>query len=83
VNTLAAMVDLTGADPAQGERALLTMADRIAASPHLDAWAEGLVWLDRNARLARSLGRAQLADGLLERIRRIDPTHKLADPATR
>ncbi len=83
VNTLAAMVDLTGADPAQGERSLLTMADRIAASPHLDAWAEGLVWLDRNARLARSLGRAHLADALLERIRRIDPTYELADPATR
>jgi hypothetical protein len=59
------------------------MADRIAGSPHLDAWAEGLVWLDRNARLARALGRATLADALVERIRRIDPGYRLAAPVTR
>ena len=83
VDTLAAMVELTGPDPAQGERSLLTMADRIAGSPHLDAWAEGLVWLDRNARLARALDRTRLADALVERIRRIDPTYKLGAAATR
>jgi tetratricopeptide (TPR) repeat protein len=83
VDTLAAMLELTGSDAAQGERSILAMADRIAGSPHLDAWAEGLVWLDRNARLARALGRATLADALVERIRRIDPGYRLAAPVTR
>jgi tetratricopeptide (TPR) repeat protein len=76
LDSLAAMLDLAAGDVEGGERALLARADEVARSPHLDAWAEGLVWLERMVTLARQLGRQPLAEQLLARLPRIDPTYR-------
>jgi tetratricopeptide (TPR) repeat protein len=67
-----AEVDLAGSDPASGEKAILEMADGIAADPRFDAWGEGLFKLERVAAAARRLGRPELAAQVEARMRRID-----------
>jgi hypothetical protein len=67
-----AEVDLAGGDPAGGEKAILEMADGIAADPRFDAWGEGLFKLERVAAAARRLGRPELAVEVEARMRRID-----------
>jgi tetratricopeptide (TPR) repeat protein len=75
---LSGLLDLHGGDVARGEKALLALADEVAANPHFDAWGEGLFRIARVWRFARELGRDALATQLLERMRRLDPRF---DPA--
>jgi tetratricopeptide (TPR) repeat protein len=72
VRLASAEVDLAGNNPAAGQKAILEMADAIAADPRFDAWGEGLFKLERVAAAARRLGRPELAAEVEARMRRID-----------
>jgi hypothetical protein len=52
---------------------LVKVADGFAASPLLDAWAVGLLHLQRVTEYARQAGKTALATALIERVRKIDP----------
>jgi len=73
LRTLEGEVGLRGRKPTEAEKALLKMADDLAANPRFDAWGEGLFRLERIASEARRAGRPDLAVKLAERMRKIDP----------
>lgn len=73
LNTLASEITLRGKTPEEGERQFIAMADALAANPRLDAWADGLFRLERMAQDARRAGRPELAQALVERMKKIDP----------
>jgi tetratricopeptide (TPR) repeat protein len=73
LKTLQALVALERGQAEKADAILLEVADQFARQPGIDAWASGLVHLDRVAALARRAGRERLAASVEERIRRIDP----------
>ena len=73
LKTLQALVALERGQTEKADAILLEVADQFASQPGIDAWASGLVHLDRVAALARRAGRERLAASIEERIRRIDP----------
>ncbi|HEX7252711.1 MAG TPA: hypothetical protein VF376_07510, partial [Thermoanaerobaculia bacterium] len=64
---------LAGANPQEGEKALLELADHLAANSRFDAWGEGLFRIERMAQAADRAGRKELARQLRERAHKIDP----------
>ena len=82
LKTLEGELALRGANPAEGEAMLLQIADGLAASPLLDAWAVGLFHLQRLAADAQRAGRAELATALVERMHKIDPEFTSSVTAT-
>lgn len=60
-------------NPEQAERRTLAPADKIAKRNNIDAWADWVYRLERMALLAKREGRAELAEKIVARIRRIDP----------
>jgi tetratricopeptide (TPR) repeat protein len=73
LKTLEALVALERGKADKADAILIEVADQFARQPGIDAWASGLVHLDRVAALARRAGRERLAASVEERIRRIDP----------
>ncbi len=73
LKTLQALVALERGQPEKADAILIEVADQFASQPGIDAWASGLVHLDRVAAWARRAGRDRLAASVEERIRRIDP----------
>ncbi|MEW6301300.1 MAG: hypothetical protein AB1671_26795 [Thermodesulfobacteriota bacterium] len=73
LKTLEGELALRGENPQAGGELLLTMADGFAASPLLDAWSVGLFHLQRIAADARRAKQAELANAIVERMRKIDP----------
>jgi tetratricopeptide (TPR) repeat protein len=73
LKTLEGEIALHGNNPAAGEEMLVKVADGFAASPLLDAWAVGLLHLQRVTEYARQAGKTALATALIERVRKIDP----------
>ena len=73
VDTLQAQLALFGPDPTKGEAELLKLADRFANEKGFDGWLTGILRLQGLAQIARHAGRNELAEKLLERVRRIDP----------
>ena len=73
LNTVASEIALRGKKPQDGEKQMIAMADALAVNPKLDAWADGLFRLERMAQDARRSGRPELAQALVERMRKIDP----------
>ncbi|MBM4257027.1 MAG: hypothetical protein FJ147_14155 [Deltaproteobacteria bacterium] len=73
LKTLEGEIALHGENPAAGEEMLVKVADGFAVSPLLDAWAVGLLHLQRVTVHARQAGRTALASALIERVRKIDP----------
>jgi tetratricopeptide (TPR) repeat protein len=68
-----AEMELAGARPEDGEKALLELANHLATNSRFDAWGEGLFRIERMAQAADRAGRKELAQQLRERARRIDP----------
>jgi tetratricopeptide (TPR) repeat protein len=73
INTVSSEIALRGKTPQEGERQFIAMADALVVNPRLDAWADGLFRLERMAQDARRVGRLELAQALVERMRKIDP----------
>ena len=84
LKTLEGEIALHGDNPAAGEEMLVKIADGFATSPLLDAWAVGLLYLQRVTNHARQAGRVALATALIERARKIDPefAEKMSASAT-
>ena len=59
----------------EGDVAVLRLADRLARTNHMDGWALGLFRLERLISAAEISNREELAQELLERLRRIDPDY--------
>lgn len=55
---------------------LLAVSDALAATRQIDAWADGLLRLERLARDATAAAAPALAAALLDRLRRIDDTYQ-------
>ena len=65
LKTLEGEIALHGDNPAAGEEMLVKIADGFATSPLLDAWAVGLLYLQRVTNHARQAG-----SGTSDRINR-------------
>ena len=72
---LEAQFALLGPNPTEGEDALLKLADEYSEETGFDGWVTGLFRLEQLAGVAQRLGRNQLAQALLGRIRKIDPSY--------
>ncbi len=75
VDQLASELGLHGPEPSSAEASILAVADELSTNPRFDAWGEGLFRLERIAAEARRAGRAQLAAGIAEKMKKIDPDY--------
>jgi tetratricopeptide (TPR) repeat protein len=72
-----AEVDLRTAGPERekAEKALLDLAEDMAASASIDGWGVGLFWIERIVVEAKRAGRDELAKSLLELMKKIDASY--------
>ena len=73
LKTLRGRLLLRGDQPQQGEVILLELADEVGHNPRLDAWASGMLRVDRALADAQQLNRPELAKQLRERTKGLTP----------